>query len=75
MIVRFRGLESEQKDIPGSAPQGTLIGVFLYILYINPIGYPRDVTLKIHEVLKNYWEQFDVELELTNINENIKIYG
>ena len=34
MIVRFRGCLSKQQDIPGSVPQGTLLGV-LYISCIS----------------------------------------
>ena len=37
-------------------PQGTLIGVILYILYINPIGFPGEITLQVSDVLHKYWE-------------------
>ena len=60
MIVRFRGCESPEKDIPGSAPQGTLLGVVIYLLYINPIGFPGEATLDIHEALTSYWCQYDI---------------
>ena len=60
MIVRFRGCESAPKDLPGSAPQGTLLGVFLYILYINPICFPGEVTIQVHEVLTKYWQHLDL---------------
>ena len=60
MIVRFRGCQSEEKLIPGSAPQGTLLGVILYILYINPISFPGEVTLEIHDVLTSYWEHYSI---------------
>ena len=56
MILRFRGCSSNAKDMPGGMPQGTLLGVILYILYINPVGYPAEVTIKISETLHNYWE-------------------
>ena len=36
MILRFRNCCSDPKCLPGGCPQGTLIGVILYILYINP---------------------------------------
>ena len=38
MILRFRNCSSDPKDLPGGSPQGTLIGVIIYILYINPVG-------------------------------------
>ena len=57
MILRFRNCSSNPKDLPGGCPQGTLIGVILYILYINPVGYPGEITLQINELVKNYWNQ------------------
>ena len=79
MIVRFRGCQSAPQDIPGSAPQGTLLGVFLYIFYINPICFPGEVTLQIHDVLTKYWEKFDisnfplVNLEQRHIENNVNM--
>ena len=56
MILRFRNCCSDPKCLAGGCPQGTLIGVILYILYINPIGYPGEITLQVSDVLHNYWE-------------------
>ena len=55
MILRFRNCSSDPKDLPGGCPQGTLIGVILYIIYINPIGFPGEVTLQVNDMVKNYW--------------------
>ena len=41
MILRFRNCCSSSKCMPGGCPQGTLIGVILYILYINPYWLSR----------------------------------
>ena len=57
MILRFRNCASSPRDLPGGCPQGTLIGVILYILYINPIGFPGEITLQINDAVKNYWSQ------------------
>ena len=65
MILRFRGCSSDRKDMPGGMPQGTLLGVILYILYINPVGFPAEATIKISDVLHDYW------VELENIPEII----
>ena len=46
MILRFRNCCSDPKCTSGGCPQGTLIGVILYILYINPVGYPREITIQ-----------------------------
>ena len=37
----------------------SLIGVILYILYINPIGFPGEVTLAINNILVKYLNQMD----------------
>ena len=59
MILRFRGCSSSPKDMPGGMPQGTLLGVILYILYINPVGFPAEATIKISNDLHNYWNILD----------------
>ena len=56
MILRFRKCCSSPQCLNGGCPQGTLIGVVLYILYINPIGYPGEITLQVSDFLNNYWE-------------------
>ena len=45
--------------MPGGMPQGTLLGVILYILYINPVGFPAEVTIKISDTLHQYWNTLD----------------
>ena len=57
MILRFRNCCSSPKCLPGGCPQGTLIGVILYILYINPIGFPGEITINISDIVHNYWEK------------------
>ena len=70
MILRFRNCCSNPKCLPGGCPQGTLIGVILYILYINPIGYPGEVTLQVSDLIHNYWEHLIPlpNLKPTNLN-------
>ena len=69
MILRFRKCCSHPKCLSGGCPQGTLIGVILYILYINPIGYPGEITLQISDFINNYSENIDIlpDLTLNNI--------
>ena len=59
MILRFMNCNSNSKDLPGGCPQGTLIGVILYILYINPIGFPGEITLQVNDIMKTYWDNLD----------------
>ena len=44
MYAKFRGEVSSLKDMNGGFPQGTLIGGILYICYINPVGFPGEIT-------------------------------
>ena len=60
MILRFRKCCSHPKCLSGGCPQGTLIGVILYIIYINPIGYPGEITLQISDIINNYWQNIGI---------------
>lgn len=44
MHVKFRGFTSQKKAMNGGFPQGTLLGGILYICYINPVGFPAEIT-------------------------------
>ena len=39
MIVRYRGKRSSMKSLPGGGPQGTLLGLLLFIVLINDVGF------------------------------------
>ena len=71
MILRFRGCSSDPEDLPGGMPQGTLLGVILYILYINPVGFPSEVTVNISDTLHNYWQVLDYIPELLPNHETL----
>ena len=49
-------------------PQGTLIGCILYILYINPIAFPSEITIQVGEIITKYWEKLDKDINLTQDN-------
>ena len=38
MVVRYKGHTSETKTLPGGGPQGTLLGVLLFLILINLCG-------------------------------------
>ena len=71
MILRFRGCVSDPKDIPGGMPQGTLLGVILYILYINPVGFPSEITISISDLLHDYWIVLDTIPDLPTNSETL----
>ena len=40
-------------------PQGTLLGIILYILYINPVGFSREVTIDASDIIRDYWKALE----------------
>ena len=38
MILRYKGVQSSRHWMPGGSPQGTLLGVLLYLVYVSDIG-------------------------------------
>ena len=41
MVLRYRGITSSKKRLPGGGPQGTLLGLFLFLILINAAGFPN----------------------------------
>ena len=39
MIVRYNGKKSSSKSLPGGGPQGTLLGLLLFLVLINDLGF------------------------------------
>ena len=39
MVVRYKGKKSSVKSLPGGGPQGTLLGLFLFLVLINDTGF------------------------------------
>jgi hypothetical protein len=39
MIVRYKGAKSSKKYLPGGGPQGTLLGLILFLVLINDVGF------------------------------------
>ena len=50
MVVRYKGATSSSKSLPGGEPQGTLLGLLLFIVLINDVGF-MDQTNNIGEVI------------------------
>ena len=71
MIIRFRNCCSHPKCMSGGCPQGTLIGVILYILYINPIGYPGEITLQVSNIIHRYWDNIGIVPDLVPNNKSL----
>ena len=41
LIVRYEGKQSGRKWLPGGSPQGTRLGLFLFLILINAAGYEQ----------------------------------
>ena len=39
MVLRYKGKLSKMKYLPGGGPQGTLLGLLLFIILINDVGF------------------------------------
>ena len=39
MVVRYKGEQSSMKELPGGGPQGTLLGLLLFLVIINDAGF------------------------------------
>ena len=39
ILVRYKGKQSGIKFLPGGGPQGTLLGLLLFIILINDLGF------------------------------------
>ena len=54
VIVRHKGKYSSRKDLPGGTPQGTRLGMFLFLVLINYAGIPEDqLSLNIGDEITN----------------------
>jgi hypothetical protein len=44
MFVRYKGTKSSTKSLPGGGPQGTLLGLLLFLVLINDAGWNNQVN-------------------------------
>ena len=44
MIVKYKGKQSSVQSLPGGGPQGTLLGLLLFIVLINDVGFEDQVN-------------------------------
>ena len=44
MVVRYKGAKSSTKSLPGGGPQGTLLGLLLFLVLINDAGFDNQMN-------------------------------
>ena len=50
MSVKYNGCMSSEKSLPGGSPQGTLLALLLFLVFINDIGFDGQMN-NVGEVL------------------------
>ena len=69
LVVNYKGEKSGSKIMPGGSPQGTILGLFLFLVQINEAGFERENTElgwritkavnKRKEIGTNHWKYID----------------
>ena len=57
MVVRFKGETTQTKPLPGGGPQGTLLGLLLFLILVNFCGFETNETC-IGEKITNPKKKF-----------------
>ena len=56
MVVKYKGVTSDAKSLPDGGPQGTLLGLLLFLVLINFCGYENECN--IGETITNPKKKF-----------------
>ena len=52
LILRYKGGQSDRKRLPGGSPQGTRLGMFLFLIMINFAGFPfQDIERETGKII------------------------
>ena len=69
LILTYKGEQSGKKKIPGGGPQGTILGMFLFLILINDAGFEtqhnelgKPITSALNkrkEIATDHWKYVD----------------
>ena len=57
MVVKYGGITSQTKSLPGGGPQGTLLGLLLFLILINDCGF-KEEDQRIGDVITQQKKKF-----------------
>jgi len=84
LVVSYKGEKSSSKEMPGGGPQGTILGMFLFIILINKAGLSEQtneigktitkVINKRNEMPAKHWKYVDdlTVAEAIDLKEKLK---
>ena len=84
LIVSYKGEKSDSKDMQGGGPQGTILGMFLFLILINSAGFSvqyneigKKITRAINrrdKMTAKHWKYVDdlTIAEALNLKEKLK---
>ena len=54
MILKFKGCTSNEENLPGGGPQGTKLGLYLFLILINAAGFEeKEICTMLGEAVTN----------------------
>ena len=53
LILNYKGETSSKLKLPGGGPQGTILGLFLFLILINSLSQPHPPTATSYQFLYN----------------------
>ena len=70
MIVRYKGKKSSTKKLPGGGPQGALLGLLLFLVLVNDVGFENQSNQNGEIITcKKRFKQFN-ELHLKYVDDS-----